>query len=209
MSSIKTLVLASGSPWRKSLLASTGAEFLVMTAPVDEYAITAPDPVSLAQARSEAKALATAAQLPGSLVIGADQVLSLAGRMFDKARSAAEASDRLAKMSGRSHTLHSGLALALGPTEGHGARIISAAVVDVDMPMRTLTEAEIASYVATGEWQGSVGCYQYENRGVHLFDGVTGDQSSIVGLPLQTLLKLLRTLGVDLLRQPAPPWTLR
>lgn len=208
MSSVKTLVLASSSPWRKSLLASTGAAFVVQTAPVDEYAISAPDPTSLAMARSEAKAFATAEVMPGALVIGADQVLSLGQQMFDKARSSHEAAERLAQMAGRSHTLHSGLCLAMGPTEGTPARILTSLVVDVAMPMRALLKAEIEAYVATGEWQGSVGCYQYENRGIHLFEGVAGDQSSIVGLPLQALLKMLRNLGVDLLRQPSPPWTL-
>jgi septum formation protein len=208
MSSVKTLVLASGSPWRKDLLASTGAVFDIQTAPVDEYSITAPDPMSLARARSEAKALATAEVRSGALVIGADQVLSLGGRMFDKARSIDEARERLALMAGKAHTLHSGLALAYKPDDGAPARILAATVVDVAMPMRPLTGDEIEAYLATGEWQGSVGCYQYENRGVHLFDGVAGDQSSIVGLPLQTLLKVLRQLGVDLLRQPTPPWRL-
>lgn len=210
MSSVKTLVLASASPWRKNLLATTGASFTVQTAPVDEYAIKAPDPRGTAGARSEAKALAVAEQMPGALVIGADQVLSLEDRMFDKAKTEGEAFARLTQMAGRSHILHSGLALALGPVPemGQGARVLASTVVDVAMPMRPLTEGEIKAYLATGEWQGSVGCYQYENRGVHLFDGVTGDQSSIVGLPLQTLLKMLRQLGVDLLRYPSPPWTL-
>lgn len=208
MFSVKTLILASSSPWRKDLLASTGAVFDVQTAPVDEYSITAKDPVSLARARSEAKAVATAEVRVGALVIGADQVLSLSGRMFDKARSVDEARERLALMAGKAHTLHSGLALAFKPEEKSPAQILTATVVDVAMPMRPLSESEIEAYLATGEWQGSVGCYQYENRGVHLFDGVAGDQSSIVGLPLQTLLKMLRQIGVDLLRQPSPPWRL-
>jgi septum formation protein len=85
---------------------------------------------------------------------------------------------------------------------------LSIQVVDVPMPMRPLSAADIEAYLLTQEWRGSVGCYQYENRGVHLFDGVAKDQSTIVGLPLQELLRALRDLGVDLLRQPQPPWRL-
>src|SRR5690606_9894419 len=92
--------------------------------------------------------------------------------------------------------------------DGRGGRVLVAEVIDVPMRMRALTEAEIDAYVATGEWQGSVGCYQYEHRGAHLFDGPGADQSTIVGLPLYRLLTLLRELGVNGLTSPAGPWTL-
>jgi septum formation protein len=75
--------------------------------------------------------------------------------------------------------------------------------------MRPLGDAAIEAYLATGEWQGSVGCYQYEHRGVQLFEGVRGDQSAIVGLPLQELCAALRRLGLDVLEDPRGPWTLR
>ena len=163
----------------------------------------------MASLRSEAKALATAALHPEALVIGADQVLGLDGRGFDKVHSAAAARQRLALLSGRTHHLHSGLALALGPAAGRPARLLASRVVDTAMPMRRLTDAELDAYVATGEWQGSVGCYQFENRGVHLFQGIEcGEHSAIVGLPLTVLLSELRALGVDTLVNPTGPWEL-
>jgi septum formation protein len=74
--------------------------------------------------------------------------------------------------------------------------------------MRPLTPAELDAYIATGEWRGSVGCYQFENRGAHLFESVNADHSAIVGLPLQLLLRELRRLGINALVQPHGPWTL-
>ncbi len=205
---IKELILASASPFRRALLESAGVKFRVETAPVDEYTIVDVDPRRLATRRAEAKALAMAAEAPEALVIGADQVLSLEGGMFGKAKTEAEAKMRLASLAGKVHFLHSAVVLAyLAP--GGKAAVLDRILVDCKMPLRPLTSAEIDAYVATGEWQGSVGCYQYENRGIHLVDGASAEHSAIVGLPLQALLKSLRRLGVEPLLKATPPWTLR
>lgn len=205
---IKHVILASASPFRRALLASTGLAFEVQVAPIDETLILAQTPDEVARRRSAAKALAVAALRPETLVIGADQVLSLDGESFDKVDSEAAALTRLGRMAGRSHFLHSGMALAYQGLGGHPPQVLEELVIDVPMKMRPLTEAEIVAYVQSGEWQGSVGCYQYENRGIHLFDGPGADQSTIVGLPLLPLLAMLRRHGVNGLMQPTPPWTL-
>lgn len=204
---VKQLVLGSTSPFRRALLQAAGVELGVQAPGVDETAIQAPDAAALARARARAKASAVAVARPECLVIGADQVLGLEGKSFDKAASAAEAVQRLTQLSGKTHYLYSAFCLAWA-APGQSPRILCEDMVPVAMPMRALSEAAIAAYVATGEWQGSVGCYQYENRGVHLFNEVAAEHSAIVGLPLTALFGQLRRLGIDLLQAPHPPWTI-
>lgn len=204
MMMVKQLILASQSPFRRSLLAAAGLRFEAETAPVDERDVAGLPPRALALGRARLKGAAVARLRPDALVIGADQVLGLEGVAYDKAESEAEAAVKLRELAGKTHTLHSAVTLILG---GSG-REVAHFVVDVPMPMRGLSDDEISAYVATGEWRGVVGCYQFENRGVHLFEAASFDHSAIVGLPLQPLLKALRALGVDALSRPAPPWEL-
>lgn len=199
---VKQLILGSTSPFRRKLLEAAGLVFATAAPAVDEATITAADAKALAQSRADAKALAVAALQPTALVIGADQVLGLDGRSFDKVTTPEAARNRLRLLAGRTHHLHAALSLAMG------SELLHRQVVSVAMPMRDLSESELDAYIASGEWQGSVGCYQYEHRGVHLFVGVQGDQSAIVGLPMQELLAALRQLGIDTLVQAKPPWQL-
>ena len=209
MASVKELILASGSPFRKALLVAAGVPFRVRTAEVDEYAIRADEPRVQAAQRAEAKAMAVADLEPGALVIGADQVLSLGAFTFDKAKDRAEAKLRLTQLAGQVHHLHSAVALAFKEDATSAARVVECFVVDCAMPMRALTAAEIDAYLDTGEWRGCVGCYQYENRGVHLLQGVASEHSAIIGLPMTPFLQVLRRLGVDVLTCPRGPWECR
>lgn len=209
MASVKELILASASPFRKALLDAAGVPFRVRTAEVDEYAIREAEPPKQALRRAEAKAKAVAELEPGALVIGADQVLSLGQTTFDKAKDRAEAKLRLSQLAGQVHHLHSAVALAYRRDKVGETRLVERFVVDCAMPMRALTEADIDAYLDTGEWQGCVGCYQYENRGVHLLHGVAAEHSAIVGLPMTPLLHALRRLGVDTLTCPEGPWDVR
>jgi septum formation protein len=185
------LILASGSTFRQALLRAAGVPFSSVVAPIDEAAVTAATPPDLAAARAKAKAEAVAALHPTAWVIGADQVLSHRGVPMDKSPDAAAAKARLRELSGSTHHLHSAVHVIFGASGR------ASFVVDVAMPMRQLSEAALDAYVATGEWRGCVGAYQFENRGVHLFEGVVADQSAVVGLPLQPLLKCLRDKGYD------------
>lgn len=136
-------------------------------------------------------------------MLGCDQVLSLKGESFDKAESHEEAERRLAQFSGQDHFLHSAVVHAVG------GQIIEEFCVDVPMRMKNLSDTQIKAYVATNEWKGCVGCYQYENRGRNLFDASQNqDQSAIIGLPLSPLLENLEKLGIDVLLQPSGPWDL-
>ena len=194
----KRIVLASGSKFRKDLLASTGLTFEIITSEVAEYDIVGASPQEQASKRALAKAEAVAKSNPlsNSIIIGADQVLSFNGEMFDKAKSNDEACQRLTQFAGNTHFLHSAYTLIQTDASGEITGDISR-VIDVKMKMRKLTPEEIDAYVATGEWQGCVGCYRHESIGVGLFEEVSGNSSDIIGLPLLPVLNDLRSFGVN------------
>ncbi|CAN5131739.1 Maf-like protein [soil metagenome] len=193
------LILASGSQTRATLLRNAGVSFSVRTAAIDERAVEAPliargaKPRDVAAALAEAKALAVSRQHPG-LVIGADQTLDLAGRQWSKPRSLAEAAEQSAALAGRTHALHSALAVA------RDGAIAWRHVESARLAMRPLTGAEIAAYIAeVGDAAlTSVGAYQIEGPGIRLFERIDGDHFTILGLPLLPLLAYLRAEGTIL-----------
>ena len=127
----------------------------------------------------------------GTLIIGADQVLGMGGVSYDKASTPEEAVARLVTFSGKTHMLYSAVCLFLAG-ENKSPELVFEAVVEVPMEMRPLSNQEISDYVATGEWQGCVGCYRIEGLGAALFSRVGGDQSAIIGLPMTAILPELR-----------------
>ncbi|AWB21604.1 septum formation protein Maf [Methylobacterium currus] len=190
------LLLASTSPTRRALLASAGLAVDIQAPGVDERAVEAEaaglSPEALAGRLAAAKAGAVAAQRPDRVVIGADQVLDLDGTVFHKPADRAGAAVHLARLQGRTHALHSAVALAVG-----GA-VVERFVATARLTMRPLDEAGIAAYLdaAGPAVTGSVGAYQLEGVGIHLFDRIEGDHSTILGLPLLPLLARLRGRGL-------------
>ncbi|KMO21900.1 Maf family protein [Methylobacterium platani] len=190
------LLLASTSPTRRALLASAGLDPETRSPGVDERAVEAQaaglSPVDLAGRLAEAKAAAVAVQAPDRVVIGADQVLDLDGTVFHKPADRAGAAAHLARLQGRTHALHSAVALAVD-----GA-VVERFVATARLTMRALDEAGIAAYLdaAGPAVTGSVGAYQLEGAGIHLFDRIEGDHSTILGLPLLALLARLRERGL-------------
>lgn len=193
------LVLASGSATRLQLLEAAGIPVEVVRPVVDERAIEADflamggPPSGVAAALAEAKALSVSPSHPGRIVLSADQMLICAGRPFHKPEDAAGAGRQIAMLAGRRHELTSAFVLARdGQVIGRGAS--SAA-----LSMRTLTPAFIEAYVAQAgpAATASVGGYQLEGLGIHLFERIEGDHFTILGLPVLGLLAALR--GLDLL----------
>ena len=186
------LILASQSSARKMLLANAGLEFVAMTADIDERGIQTasklsnPGEIGLLLAREKAKAVS--AQRPGSHVIGADQTLALADRLFNKPAGREQALAQLRDLAGRTHELNSAVAVA------HDGRIAFEHVSIARMTMRQMAEAELSAYLdAAGEAvTTSVGAYQLEGLGIHLFERIEGDHFTILGLPLLPLLAFLR-----------------
>ncbi|KOX41821.1 MULTISPECIES: Maf family nucleotide pyrophosphatase [Methylobacterium] len=189
------LLLASTSPTRRLLLESAALPVETAAPDVDERALEAGcaglSPPDLALVLARAKAESVAARHPGRIVIGADQVLDLDGTVFHKPADAQAARAQLARLSGRTHALHSAVVLA-------GA-VQDAFVETARLTLRPLDERAIAAYVGcAGEARvrSSVGGYQLEGPGIHLFESVVGDHSTVLGLPLLPLLARLRGAGV-------------
>ncbi|KRQ07207.1 Maf family nucleotide pyrophosphatase [Bradyrhizobium manausense] len=187
------LILASQSSARKMLLANAGLEFKAITADIDERGIQVasklsnPREIGLLLAREKAKAVST--NHPGSYVIGADQTLALGDRLFYKPAGRTQALAHLRDLAGRTHELNSAVAVA------HDGKILFEDVSIARMTMRQMTEAELSAYLdAAGEAvTTSVGAYQLEGLGIHLFERLEGDHFTILGLPLLPLLAFLRS----------------
>lgn len=190
------LILASRSAARRSLLTQAGVEYSATDAGVDEDAIKDASghlgPADLAVELAAAKALAVSRRDPEAWVLGADQTLEFDGGLISKAATLEEARARLAAMRGRSHYLHSGLALA------RNGSVVWSSVDTATMKVREFSDAFLQSYL---EKEGDallpvVGSYRLEGLGSQLFEAVEGDYFTILGLPLWSLLNELRRVGV-------------
>jgi septum formation protein len=187
------LVLASQSRARQRLLANAGIDFEAIPADIDERAaqqsagLSAPADIAALLAR--AKAVAVSIQKPDRYVVGADQTLALDQRLFNKPSGRAEAAEQLRDLAGRTHELNSAVAVA------RGGEIVFVHVALARMTVRPLNEVVIAAYLThAGEAvTSSVGAYQLEGLGVHLFERIDGDYFTILGLPLLPLLAFLRS----------------
>ncbi|WP_395665249.1 Maf family protein [Methylocella sp.] len=194
------LVLASRSAARAALLAAAGLPFEARAADIDERAVEAPlvaagaGASGVARALAKTKALAVSAAAPGRLVVGADQTLACDGRLFVKPESRAAAAAALAALSGRAHELHSALCAA------RDGQVLFAAAPVARLHMRALSSKFIDAYLdaAGPAVLGSVGAYQIEGAGMHLFERIEGDHSTILGLPLLPLFGFLRDEGLIL-----------
>ena len=186
------LILASQSRARQMLLAHTGIPFEAIAADIDERAVQkqsgllAPGEIASLLAREKARRVSV--QKPGRYVIGADQTLALGDRLFSKPAGRAAAADQLRLLAGHSHELHSAFAVA------RDGEILFADAGLAKMTMRRLGDNEIEAYLdQAGEAVStSVGAYQLERLGVHLFERIEGDHFTILGLPLLPLLAFLR-----------------
>lgn len=179
------LVLASASPRRRQLLASAGVAFEVRPADLDEAVLAGEAPRAYARRVAVDKARA----VPGDPVLAADTVVDLEGRVLGKPAHAAEARAILAALSGRTHRVHTAVALRRG--ERVHARVCTTAVT-----FRRLSADEIAAYVQTGEPFDKAGGYGIQGHGGALVDRVRGSYTNVIGLPLRETLALLRRWGI-------------
>jgi len=189
------LVLASKSQVRGKILAGAGLRFETRPALLDERAVEAQagplDAAAAARLLARKKAEAVAATLPGRLVLGADQTLARGNKRFGKPADRTEAAKQLGELRGRTHELHSGLALV------RDGAVLFDCVDTARLTMRDFSDRFLEDYLdlVGGAALASVGGYQLEGVGVHLFERVEGDYFTILGLPLLPLLDFLRKNG--------------
>ena len=192
----RPLVLASKSQARRALLAASGIPFEAIDAGIDERSVqTTLGPEAkgstVAASLAREKARAISAEHPGRLVLGADQTLSLENGLVSKPEDRAMARRQILAMSGRTHTLHAALCLM------RDGAIVAEACAEAHLTCRAFSEAFVDCYLdlAGDSVLTSVGGYAVEGLGIHLFEAIKGEQSTILGLPMLPLLGMLRENG--------------
>ncbi len=186
------LVLASKSAARATLLAAAGIAVEVLPADIDERGIeakaSAQDAGAAAALLAREKARAVAALRPGRLVLGADQTLALGARRFSKPADRAAAEEQLRALRGKTHALHSALAVM------RDGDVLFEHADAARLTMRSFSDKFLQQYLdaAAEAVTASVGGYQLEKPGIQLFERVEGDYFTILGLPLVPLLDFFR-----------------
>lgn len=184
------LVLASASPRRLDLLAQVGVTpDQVDPADIDETPLKGETAALLAARLARSKAEVCAARHPDALVLAADTVVSLGRRFLEKAADEAEAARFLRLLSGRNHRVTTGVALAR-PGGGVAVR-----TVETRVAFKPLSDAEIAAYVATGDWRGKAGAYGIQGQAAAFVRRIVGSHPAVVGLPLHETVNLLAGAG--------------
>lgn len=186
----RPVVLASASPRRAELLKGLIATFEILPAHVDEAALVDPDPWVCAQRTAREKALVIYAQRPDALVISGDTVVALregsGWLQLAKPESIADAERMLATLSGRTHTVVTGICLRWS-----GGMV--AATEASQVTFRPLTTEEIAAYVATGEPMDKAGAYGLQGHARGFVDRIEGSTTNVIGLPMERLEEALKT----------------
>ena len=182
------VILASASPRRRELLKLVGIEHEVRPADIDESLLPGETPAAHAERLARAKAHAVAEHEPGAVVIAADTIVVVDGDVLGKPRDAREAHGMLRRLSGRTHTVLTAIAVAKeSRTES--------AVESVAVTFRPLNDEEIDAYIATGEPMDKAGAYGIQGYGATIVERVDGDYFSVMGLGLRRLVELLERVG--------------
>jgi septum formation protein len=191
-SSLRPLILASASPQRRRLLSDLGEPFEVVDPDVDETPPPGPL-VDAVRALARRKAEAVARSRPGATVVGADTVIELDGALLGKPVDADEARAMLRSLAGRSHLVHTGVAVVRA---GTGRACDGAATTTV--LFRPISAAEIDAYVRSGEPFGKAGAYAIQGGAERFVLRVDGDLDNVVGLPMRLVARLLDELAAAL-----------
>lgn len=179
------MILASQSPRRRELLGFICAEFEVIPAVGEEIIPEGAAPAEAVLALSRQKAEEIAAQFPNETVIGADTVVSIDGEILGKPRDEQEAADMLKRLSGRVHSVFTGVCVVFpdGRTENFAE--------ETKVEFYPLSEREIADYIATGDPMDKAGAYGIQERGAKNVKGIVGDFYNVMGLPVSRLYRVL------------------
>lgn len=187
------IVLASQSPRRRELLGKMGLEFTTKSPEIDEEAIHGLPAQALVKALSREKAFHIAKdEDKDTIVIGSDTVVVLDGEILGKPADLQQAEEMISALSGRSHEVCTGVTVC------QGDKVVSQAEV-TQVTFRALTPEEVRQYVRTGEPMDKAGAYGIQGYGALLVEGIRGDYSNVVGLPVCRLGRILLDFGVDCL----------
>ncbi len=194
------LLLASASPRRREMLERVGVALEVRPADVDEEPLPGEDPAAYVARIARDKAIAVKRR-PGQWVLAADTTVTIDGLILAKAATPAEATDMLRRLAGRVHQVITAFTIVGdapddAPVHRDGSVASDVAFVDLD-------DAQIADYVASGEWRGKAGAYAIQGIGAALVREVRGSVTNVIGLPLVEVLEALRAVGAPSARLAA------
>lgn len=184
------LVLASGSPRRKSLLSDLDVDFIVVPADVDESSLVGEDAKTYVARVATLKAHTVRESYPNAVVLAADTTVDRDGEILAKPVDAADAASMLRSLSGREHFTHTAVCVTHGD-------LVDTVVVSTSVTFRCLATEEINWYVRTGEPLDKAGAYGIQGRAAAFVSSISGSVSNVVGLPLAETIGLLRKAGVN------------
>jgi septum formation protein len=187
----RPLILASASPRRAELLTSAGFGFVVAAPDVDEtpHAEEAASDYVIRVARDKARQVAAAHKGPGAVVLAADTAVVTESRIMGKPRNDEDAANMLTTLSGSVHQVLTGVVVRTETRE-------LVELVATRVHFLPLSSAEIGWYVSTGEPRGKAGAYAIQGHAARFIDWIDGSWSNVVGLPLSTVSRMLKEVGV-------------
>ncbi len=186
---MRKMILASASPRRRELLTQAGFSFEVKVSDADEV-ITEKEPDKIVKELALVKACAVAASETEALIIGADTIVAVDGKILGKPRDAEEAFSMLSMLQGRTHQVYTGVALITREEELQKSHVFSE---KTDVHMYPMTEQEIRAYIATGEPLDKAGAYGIQGRAAVYIRKIEGDYNNVVGLPISRLYQELKS----------------
>lgn len=184
-----SLILASASPRRSELLSIITTDFLVVTSMADETLPQNISPKEAVEMLSRRKAQAVSLLKPNDTIIGSDTVVALETKIFGKPRDRMEAALMLQELSGRTHTVYTGVCLWKQCE-------LSCFSKNTKVTFASMDKHEIASYVASGESDDKAGAYGIQGLGARYIEQIEGDYYTVMGLPVQALYQALRQKGL-------------
>lgn len=187
-----TVILASGSPRRRELLQGIGLPLVVVVSDVEEKLRHGEAPNDYVSRLAVEKAETVARQHPDAWVVAADTVVVIDNEILEKPRDREDAIGLLSRLSGREHTVYTGLTLHRREPQHQDLRVVTTRV-----RMTRLSRPEIEWYVDTGEPMDKAGAYAVQGIGAMFVESIEGSYSNVVGMPLSMLLDMMRRAGID------------
>jgi septum formation protein len=187
------IILASASPRRRELLSSIGLDYIIDPADIDETEAVSRDPVERVIKLAEKKAVHVACKYPSGLVIGADTIVLINGKVLNKPKDTEDVFAMLSMLSGKVHEVVTGVAVVRAPD-----LIKQTGWECTKVTFKSITPEEIRRYIATKEPLDKAGAYGIQGIGALFVTRIEGCYPNVVGLPIPTLARLLKAFGVYL-----------